>query len=155
MTNPMRLKKRQMPQEVAIQALIEGSYGILSTISEDNTPYSTPLNYVYYDNAIYFHCANEGHKLSNIKKNNAVCFLVVTEATVNPAEFTTKYKSIIVNGTAQILDQSENAAPLMALIGKYCSDFMDKAQDEIDRFYNSTTVVKVSINSIIGKSNNI
>ena len=34
---------------------------------EDGYAYGVPLNYVYVDNSIYFHCAKEGHKLDNIK----------------------------------------------------------------------------------------
>lgn len=153
MLKPMRMQKRQTSNESATKALSEGTYGVLSTISEDKTPYSTPLNYVYYDNAIYFHCANEGHKLDNIKQNSAVCFLVVVKATVNASKFTTNYESVIVNGRAQILDKSENTVPLMKIISKYSSDFMDKAQSEIDKYCDKTTVVRVNIESIAGKSN--
>ena len=40
------------------------------TIGTNGYPYTTPLNYVYYNDKIYFHSAKVGHKLSNIKENS-------------------------------------------------------------------------------------
>ena len=66
MFKSMRNKKREVSREVVDVILQRGEYGILSTIGEHGYPCITPLSYVYMNNCIYFHCAEEGEKLDNI-----------------------------------------------------------------------------------------
>ena len=69
MKKEMRRKEKAISADEIKDVLDNAEYGILSTISEDGTPYGTPLNFAYSDGAIYFHCACEGHKLENIRYN--------------------------------------------------------------------------------------
>ena len=62
----MRRKEKMISREDIMEVLASAEYGILSTVSADGMPYGTPVNFVYADDAIYFHCATEGHKLSNL-----------------------------------------------------------------------------------------
>ncbi len=50
--------------------------GRMATIGVDGYPYITPLNYVYLEGAVYFHCARTGEKLDNIAHDSRVCFEV-------------------------------------------------------------------------------
>jgi len=85
--------------EADVIRLLEGQdYGVLSTASTDGYAYGVPLNYVYINNSIYFHCAVEGHKTDNITVNNKVSFCVVGEIEVLPDKFSTRYQSVIVFG---------------------------------------------------------
>lgn len=60
----MRRKDRLLTEKEAKEILSEGEYGVLSTIGEDGYPYGVPVNYVYLNDSIYFHCAADvGHKL--------------------------------------------------------------------------------------------
>ena len=59
MKREMRRKDRMISEEECLKALEEAEYGSLATISEDGTPYITPLNFVYTDGALYFHCAKD------------------------------------------------------------------------------------------------
>lgn len=68
----MRKKDRAIDITEALEILNKGEYGILSIITNEGYPYGVPLNYVYIDNCIYFHCAIEGQKLDSIKSNNKV-----------------------------------------------------------------------------------
>ena len=62
----MRRKDKEIGMDDAINFLTEHEYGVLSTVGTDGQPYGVPLNYVYKDNCIYFHCALTGHKIENI-----------------------------------------------------------------------------------------
>ena len=79
MRKQMRRKDRQVFGKDIEDILINGEYGTLSTIGDNGYPYIVPLNYIYYNNSIYFHCAKDGHKLENIRQSNKVCFCVVTD----------------------------------------------------------------------------
>jgi len=84
-----------------IFALLErGQEGTLATIGENGYPYCTTLNYIYYNDAIYFHCAPVGHKLDNINFNNKVCFSIVDNIEVLSKTFTTKFESVVIFGKA-------------------------------------------------------
>ncbi len=92
MPRNVRRKDREISIESATQLLAEGEYGVLSTAGTDGQAYGVPLNYVYKNNCLYFHCALEGHKLDNIKANNKVSFCVVGRARVLPDKFTTNMR---------------------------------------------------------------
>ena len=57
MDKEMRRSEKAMTREESMEVLEKAEYGVLSTISTDQTPYGTPINFVYQDGAIYFHCA--------------------------------------------------------------------------------------------------
>ena len=46
--------------------------GRIATHGADGYPYVIPLNYVYHDGSIYFHCARSGEKLDNLKRDSRV-----------------------------------------------------------------------------------
>jgi len=49
-------------------------------LSADGRPYVVPLNYVYAEGRIIFHCALAGKKLDYIRANPQVCFTVGHQA---------------------------------------------------------------------------
>ena len=53
----MRRANLEADESTSKQILVEGSYGILSTVGEDGFPYGVPVNYAYDGDKIYFHCA--------------------------------------------------------------------------------------------------
>jgi uncharacterized protein len=50
--------------------------GRLATMDSEGYPYITPVNFVYHEGCVYFHCAPEGEKLDNLIRNPRVCFEV-------------------------------------------------------------------------------
>ncbi|MBI5895396.1 MAG: pyridoxamine 5'-phosphate oxidase family protein [Desulfobacterales bacterium] len=56
----MRRKDKEIAADEAVKLLAEGEYGILSTVDDAGQPYGIPINYVYKDHHIYFHCALTG-----------------------------------------------------------------------------------------------
>jgi len=99
MFRPVRRKDREISIGDATQLLTRCSYGVLATC-DNGQPYAVPLSYVFFDNRIYFHCAEEGHKLDNIRDNPAVSFCVVGQVKLLPNQFATEYESVVVFGTA-------------------------------------------------------
>lgn len=145
----MRRIKRQMSDKDAIKVLEEGIDGVLGTISENGYPYTVPVNYVYTNNKVYFHCAFEGHKLRNIKVNNKVSFTVITKNDIMESEFSTDYQSVILFGKAKIVEPSKEI--LMALIKKYSMNFLEKGKKYVDNEYLTTQIVEIEIEHITGK----
>ncbi|MDR1782085.1 MAG: pyridoxamine 5'-phosphate oxidase family protein [Bacilli bacterium] len=149
-------ENRKLSEEKSIEILNNASHGILSTIDEDNQPYGVPLSYVLINKTIYFHCANNGHKLHNINYNNKVSFTVVSNdypVIDDENDYTTRYASVIVFGKAYIvLDKEEKIKSLKALTNKYFEN-MSFFDDNVKRFIDATTIVAIDIDKISGKSN--
>lgn len=153
MFKKMRKKSREVFDELIEDILANGEYGILSTISENGYPYVVPLSYVYYDRSLYIHCALEGHKLENINRNSKVSFCVVTDTEVIPSKFSTKYKSVIAFGIASEVKGDLKQVILMELIKKYSPDFLETGKKYVEKAKDSTTIIKIDIKHMTGKSN--
>lgn len=152
MFREMRKKERELKNEEAIEILNNNTYGILSTISENGYPYGVPLSYIYFNNAIYFHSAVNGHKLDNILNNNKVSFCVVGHTCTLPAKFSTEYESTIVFGRAlEVFDDEKNLA-LLEVINKYSPDYIKQGKEYIQKASNATKVIKIEIDHIAGKA---
>jgi hypothetical protein len=152
MTKTMRRADRAIPNSEAQQILQAGEYGVLSTVSVDGQPYGVPVSYAFTGEAIYFHCALEGHKLDNLSSNNRVSFCVVGKTQVLPDKFATNYESVIAFGTAQEVVDDEKHAGLVELLKKYSPDFMAKGERYINGDGPQARVYKITIESMTGKA---
>ena len=149
----MRRKDKEITKEAIVEILATGEYGFLSTISDNGYPYVVPVNFVYYDNSIYFHCATDGHKLDNIKKNDKVSFCVATDIELLPKKFDTKYKSVVAFGTASEVEDDSKEDILFKIIEKYSESFLIEGKKYIEVAKNKTKVIKIDIKHVTGKSN--
>jgi len=147
----LRRKDRKLNTEQAYDILLKGDYGTLSTISINGYPYGVPLDYVYINDAIYFHSAIVGHKLENILRNNKVTFSVVENYEHLPEKFSTRYKSVIVFGEAQEVEGEEKYQALLALIKKYAPNNLINGMKYIEKYIDQTKVLKIIIQHLTGK----
>lgn len=149
MFRELRKSKKIMPIDKAKTILSNCEEGVLGTVGSDNYPYTVFLNYVYYNDKIYFHCANEGHKIDNINFNSNVSFSVVNRAVIDQAKFTTHFESVTCFGKAKLVQPSKEI--LMELIKKYSPDFLVSGKDYVSKGYLSTQIVEISVEHISGK----
>ena len=152
MHNEIRRQDRKISLEESIDLLQKGEYGVLSMCSLENEGYGLPLSYVYDDGKIYFHCATEGTKLEYIKNNNKVSFCVVGHTQVLPEKFSTIYHSAIAFGTIAEAKGEEKQKALELLLKKYSPDFMEAGISYIDKLFDKTNVLRLSVEEISGKA---
>ena len=153
MFREIRLKDRAVNDEKIIEIFKTGSYGVLSTIGEDGYPYGVPVNYTYFDNCICFHCAQQGHKIENIKHNERVSFCVVTGSEVLASKFDTDYESAIAFGRAsEVTDESAKREILLSVINKYSGDFLPAGMNYMKKYWDETAVIKITIEHLSGKA---
>lgn len=148
----MRRKERAISREEALELLKNAEYGVLSTASEDGSPYGVPLSFCVIDQCIYFHCALEGHKIDNIRQNNSVSFCVVGKTKVQPDQFTTLFQSAIVSGKAGEVKGDTKKRALRSLVEKYSPDFVTEGDSYIEKLWNRTKILEITIDHISGKS---
>jgi nitroimidazol reductase NimA-like FMN-containing flavoprotein (pyridoxamine 5'-phosphate oxidase superfamily) len=149
----MRRKDKALQGEALLQILERGEYGILSTADDRGRPYGVPMNYVYSENCLYFHCAPEWHKLDNLRDNPRVSFCVVGDTRLLPDEFNTAFESVIVSGEAALIhEDSERLQALMLLVEKYSPEFVEEGKKYIESNQSRTKVVKLDIQAMTGKA---
>lgn len=91
------------------------SHGILSVIGENGYPYGVSVNYAFADGKIYFHSTSrESHKLDAIRQNSKACFTVVDTHDIVLEELSTNYASVVIFGTACIIDDPDERTKAMA-----------------------------------------
>lgn len=151
MFREMRRKDKELSAEETIEILNAGEVGVLATSDRDNLPYAVPLNYVYHNGCIYFHCAVEGQKIDNMEHNPKVSFCVVKDARLVPRQFTTKFKSAIVFGAAEEALGEEKIQALWALIHRFSSEHLEAGEKYIKNVLDKTRVFKIKIEHVSGK----
>lgn len=126
--------------------------GVLSTICENGYAYGVPINYVYFNDSIFFHCANKGQKIDNIKSCDKVSFCVTSDIELIPDDFDTKYKNVIIFGRAsEVYGKEEKLEVLFEFIKKYSNEFIDKGREYIKNSQSATRVFKIKIEHLTGK----
>ena len=152
----MRRKDRQITEEEAMDVVRKGEYGVLATVGDDGKPYSVPLSYVLDEEkgALYFHgTAAGGQKMDNILANPSVCFTVVMDTEVLPAQFSTKYYSANVFGTAKVVEEEEEKKKaLLLLVRKYAPDYEEQGRAYIERAIGAVAVVRLDVEQVTGKA---
>jgi uncharacterized protein len=147
----MRRKDKEIGTDEAIKLLTECEYGVLSTVGNDGQPYGVPLNHVYKDNCIYFHCALKGHKIDNIDNNPKVSFCAVGNTKVLPSEFSTNYVSAVAFGVASEVQGTERYNALVWILEKFSPEFIEEGKKYIEKLDKTTKVIKIEIQHMSGK----
>ena len=153
MFRELRRKNQQLSETEARSILKNGTHGVLSVQGDDGYPYGVPMNYVYGDDAIYFHCAKEGHKLEGVRRSDKVSFCVVGEDEVIPEAFSTAYTSVIVFGRAEIVaDEKEKREALRLLAERFSPEFGEEGEAAIRNSWNDVCIVRLNIEHAVGKA---
>jgi len=153
MYKPQRRKDRAMDMEGTLDVLERGEYGVMASVDGENLPHSTPLSYIWYNGAIWFHCALVGQKIDNINHQSRVCFTVAGDVqAVYDHDFTTLYKSAVVYGDAALEEDEDIKREVLRLLcQKYLPDHLDSFEAALKGGLPRTAVYKIAPVHITGK----
>ena len=159
----MRRSQCEIVEKEKIEEIVRRCrVGRLATTGTDGYPYVTPLNYVYWNDAVYFHCARKGEKLDNIAADPRVCFAVDIPLAYKgtdcdpgapPCNVHQFYHSVLIRGRAEIVEEiMKKVAALNALMAVHegVPGFDRITADNPD--VAACHVVAVRIERISGKS---
>ena len=139
----MKRKACEVIDPVVIEKILAGTnIGRMATTDADGYPYITPVNFVYHNGNIYFHCALTGEKLDNIRKDNRVGFQVDIPLAYMDSGFTNQsspcklhqfYHCVIIRGKAGVVtDDVIKTDALNALVAKHEKDVqLDKVHPDM------------------------
>lgn len=154
----MRRAERAYDDAVWNEMIFNDALFMTLALVDGDEPYAVPLNFVYLNGALYFHCASKGKKLDLITVNPNVSVSVVGRATLLvPADGTAcnigmSYESIIVSGKASVVaNLNEQQEAMNALVRKFGGDPSTMPPRAID----AVRIVKIGISTLTGKRANI
>jgi len=152
----MRKSNKEIKDESVIADLLRSCHvGRLGTVDKNGWPMIKPLNFVYHEKKIYFHTAQEGEKIEDIRRDNRVCFEVdlpigFVRGNANPCQAEYLYRSVIMKGWAHIItDSEERVFALKKLMEKYQPEggYGDFPGEKL----SITGVVRINIEQMSGK----
>ncbi|MBO6169884.1 MAG: pyridoxamine 5'-phosphate oxidase family protein [Bacteroidales bacterium] len=148
---PMRRFKQQLPQEECVDILQNAYRGFLSVNGDGGYPYAVPINFLFAEGKLYFHCAAAGHKLDAIRANDKACFTVIDEPRREPDDWWYHVRSVICFGRVSVLeDEAEKDSYLRQLGAKYFPDGYDIEAD-MQRNAARALVLAFTIEHMSGK----
>ena len=128
----------------------DGKYAVWAVSGDDDYPYAVPVNYVCKDRNIFIHSAAQGHKIDAIRRNPKCSLCIVDKDDIVSEEFTSYFSSVIVFGTAHIIDSEEEKITVLRLLSDKYSPGIDPAA-EIQRFLKTVYIIRIDIEYITGK----
>ena len=146
----MRRKDKELTNPEEIRNIIKNTNVCHLGLIDGDEPYIVPVNFGYEENCLYFHSALEGRKVGIIKKNNKVCFNMVTDVGIKTVtdKCKVKYKSVTGNGIAYIVeDEAEKIRGLRAIMRQNMGREYDFELGKL----KSTLVVRIDILDMKGK----
>ena len=107
MFRKMRRFKQQISDEKCVEILTNEPRGVLALYGENGYPYALPLDHLYDDGKLYFHCAAEGHKIDAIKANPHASYCVMDEGFRKEGEWALNITSVVVFGRIRFVTDPE------------------------------------------------
>jgi nitroimidazol reductase NimA-like FMN-containing flavoprotein (pyridoxamine 5'-phosphate oxidase superfamily) len=148
----MRRNDKEIKNREELVAVMKKAAVCHLGLADGAVPYVVPLNFGLNGDSLYFHCAREGRKLDILQRNNNVCFQMEAGQSYVPAEkgcnWTMKYRSVIGNGKAYLVDAPlEKIAALKIIMAHYSDKSYEFTEEEAGR----VAVVRIDIESLSGK----
>lgn len=147
----MRRWKQKLSEQECIDVLIHAPRGVLAVHGEDGYPYAFPMNYLYWDGKIYFHCAKEGHKLDALACNDKVSFCVMDEGFRKSGDWALNIKSIIIFGCVKKMTKSQETMDNIRQIGLKYYPTADGVEEEIRKAGAQVQILELTIDHMTGK----
>ena len=149
---PMRRFRQQLDDAACLEMLEKETHGVLALCGADGQPYALPTGYAFAGDCLYFHSAPAGKKLSIIAENTLASFCIVGMDEIVPEKLTTYYKSLIIEGTMEIVQDEKEKRRGLQLIGeKYAPDDPQRLEREIEKSFPRVQLLKLTIRHMTGK----
>jgi uncharacterized protein len=149
------------PHEI-IRILASTNIGRMATVDAEGYPYITPINFVFHEGCVYFHCAPKGEKLDNLTRDPRVCFEVDVPLAYLPVDFNPDrrpcrahqlFQSVVIRGTARVIpDGAMKTTVLNALVAKHEGNWDFPAVTSDTGGYKTCRVIEIRPERTTAKS---
>ncbi len=150
----MRRVDREIRDHRVLDAIIRENRVCRLGMVDGVRPYVISMNYGYREGSIYLHAASAGRKLDLLAANSNVCIEITDSVEVVVSEracgFTTNYRSVILEGRAEILNDLHEKRD-----GLQCLLYTQTGRDDWnlpDAAVSEVAVIRVAVTGMTGKS---
>ena len=148
----MRRKRQQLSEAESIEILKKATAGTLALLGDGGYPYAVPISYVYADGKLYFHSALSGHKIDAIRNYDKASFCVIDKVDVQPAKYTTYFRSVIAFGRIHIIEDEQEKLETARLLGdRYNPNQEEALQKELEHGFARMLMIRFDIEHLTGK----
>ena len=148
----MRRKRQQLSEEDSIEILRKATAGTLALLGDNGYPYAVPISYVYADGKLFFHSALSGHKVDAIRNCDKASFCVIDKDDVQPAKYTTFFRSVIAFGRIHIIEDEQEKLETARLLGdRYNPNQEEALQKELEHGFARMLMIRFDIEHLTGK----
>ena len=148
----MRRKRQQLSEAESIEILKKATAGTLALLGDGGYPYAVPISYVYAEGKLYFHSALSGHKVDAIRNCNKASFCVIDKDDVQPAKYTTYFRSVIAFGRIHIIEDEQEKLETARLLGdRYNPNQEEALQKELEKGLSRMLMIRFDIEHLTGK----
>lgn len=154
---PIRRKDRALDRASALAIAASCEYAVISMVDPTGAPYCVPVSIALEQTdrgeTVYFHAAAEGFKTDCLKADPKVCVLCVGDTERLTNEFSTRYESAILRGTARPV--TEDAAKIRALrliCERHTPAHLHAFDDAVAAMLHRTAVWAIEVEDVTGKA---
>ena len=148
----MRRKRQHLSEEESIEILRKATAGTLALLGDGGYPYAVPISYVYADGKLYFHSALSGHKVDAIRNCDKASFCIIDKDDVQPAKYTTFFRSVIAFGRIHIIEDEQEKLETARLLGdRYNPNQEEALQKELEHGFARMLMIRFDIEHLTGK----
>ncbi|MCH4193569.1 MAG: pyridoxamine 5'-phosphate oxidase family protein [Butyrivibrio sp.] len=151
MFRKMRRFNQGLSEEACVSILKAQPRGILAVHGEDGYPYALPLDYIYMDGRLYFHCAKEGHKLDAITADDRVSFCVMDEGFRKEGEWALNISSVIIFGRVRKIEDSAETIRIVRQLALKYYPTPEAAEEEVGKAAARVQILELTIDHMTGK----
>lgn len=148
----MRRHDREITDPQQLEAILRAGRELSLAMCAGDQPYVLPLNYGYADGCLYIHCARQGRKLDCLRANPKVGFtvheLVQRIDGESACDWSTRFRSVVGQGRAEIIDERE------AKIAGYDAimrQFGGPVGGYAEKYLSASLVIRIEIEQLTGK----
>lgn len=148
---PMRRFKQQLTEEQCRELLRREPRGVLSVLGDGGYPYGLPINFLYDENRLYFHCALEGHKLDAIRRHDRVSLCVYDEGCREAGNWPLHIRSVIAFGRVREVHDPEVRLEKARLLGLKYYPTAEAVEAELQQSLDRMLLLEMIIEHMTGK----
>jgi nitroimidazol reductase NimA-like FMN-containing flavoprotein (pyridoxamine 5'-phosphate oxidase superfamily) len=127
-------KDLQLSREEMEEFLRSSNWGRLATASLDAQPHVTPLGFVFYGGAVWFHALRRSRRGRHLAENPKVAFLV--DDGLAPGQPYTERRGVVLYGRCEVAnDHPEMEAARDAYVGSFGMRSVDEVQRRTHDWY--------------------
>lgn len=130
---PLARSRQALSEEESLDVLRNTKRGVLSLTGDEGWPYGVPINHWYCpeDGKIYFHGGKLGHRIDAMRREPRASFCVLDEGTSDESDWSLWFRSVIVFGRLEIVEDSQRAMEIARQLSLHFTDDVDYIDWEI------------------------